>query len=257
MAPTFDATSTAPQLVAALANEIRGKTILTTGVSPGGIGAAFVEAVAVAQPSTLILAGRNAAKVQATTDAITKANPGVKIRTLQLDLSSLDAVRAAAAEVSSWNDVPVIDVLVNNAGIMAVDFALTVDGFESQLASNHLGPFLFTNLIMDKISASKSPRIVNVSSDGHRLHPIRFADYNFDVSKSLESQIISPTGFSMANYIGQAAFKERSLVQQMVRVRAVKDSQYSDGTLACREARSQVQSPCVQPTSRCNRNEPR
>jgi len=206
MAPTFDATSTAPQLVAALANEIRGKTILTTGVSPGGIGAAFVEAIAIAQPSTLILAGRNAAKVQATADAITKANSGVKIRTLQLDLRSLGAVRAAAAEVLSWNDVSVIDVLVNNAGIMAVDFALTVDGFESQLASNHLGPFLSTNLIMDKISASKSPRVVNVSSDGHRLHPIRFADYNFDVSKSLESQIISLTGFCYANCIGRAAF---------------------------------------------------
>ncbi|CAG8894257.1 unnamed protein product [Penicillium egyptiacum] len=72
--------------------------------------------------------------------------------------------------------------MVNNAGVMAVDYQLSPEGFESHLATNHLGPFLFTNLIIKKILASKSPRIVVVSSDGHRLNPFRFDDYNFDVS---------------------------------------------------------------------------
>ncbi|KAI1074547.1 WW domain-containing oxidoreductase [Whalleya microplaca] len=99
---------------------------------------------------------------------------------LTTDLDSLAAARSAADVVNSWADVPSIDVLINNAGIMAPDFKLSPDGFESQLATNHLGPFLFTNLIMGKILASKSPRIVNVGSDGHRLNPIRWADYNFE-----------------------------------------------------------------------------
>ncbi|KAL7934364.1 hypothetical protein V8C35DRAFT_302373 [Trichoderma chlorosporum] len=67
---------------------------------------------------------------------------------------------------------------------MAVAYGTTVDGVELQFGSNHLGPFLFTNLIMDKLLASKAPRVVNVSSDGHRLNPIRFFDYNFENGKT-------------------------------------------------------------------------
>ncbi|KAJ7693557.1 retinol dehydrogenase 13 [Mycena rosella] len=172
----YDATATADALVAELADEIKGKVILTTGVSPGGIGATFVEAIAKAHPALLILAGRNVDKVAAVAALLPE---GVKTRVLQLDLASLAAVRAAADIVRQWKDVEHIDVVVNNAAIMATDFALSPDGFESQLATNHLGHFLFTNLIMDKILASKAPRVVNVSSDGHRLSPIRWADLNF------------------------------------------------------------------------------
>jgi len=181
MAPAYNASSTASQLVNDLAGKIRGKVILTTGVSPNSLGAGFAQAIAKAHPGLLILAGRNPSKVQATVDAITESFPDVEVRRLQLDLGSLTAVREAAAQVNSWADVPFIDVLVNNAGVMGTDFSLSPDGIESQLATNHLGPFLFTNLIMDKILASDSPRIVNISSNLHRVHPIRFADYNFMV----------------------------------------------------------------------------
>jgi hypothetical protein len=108
-------------------------------------------------------------------------SPETKVRMLKMDLDSLQSVRAAADQVNSWTDIPAIDVLVNNAGIMAVEYALSADGFEKQLATNHLAPFLFTNMIMDKILKSKSPRVVSVSSDGHRPSPIRFADPNFEV----------------------------------------------------------------------------
>lgn len=77
--------------------------------------------------------------------------------------------------------MPSIDVLVNNAGIMACDYAVTVDGFEKQFGVNHLSPFLFTNLIMDKSMTLKELRIANVSSDGHRLNPMRFHDLDFQV----------------------------------------------------------------------------
>ncbi|KAL2807724.1 hypothetical protein BJX63DRAFT_436776 [Aspergillus granulosus] len=173
---------TASSLASLYTPYIKNKVILTTGVSPSGLGAVFLHAIVQACPSHLILAGRNTSKVQETARALASEipDPDLKIRILELDLSSLAAVRAAAETVNSWPDVPAIDVLVNNAGIMAVDFALSVDGFESQFATNHLGPWLFTNLIMGKILSAAEPRIVMVSSDGHRLGPVRFWDYNFE-----------------------------------------------------------------------------
>ncbi|KAI1109204.1 WW domain-containing oxidoreductase [Nemania sp. NC0429] len=179
MPTAHDAKTTASELVRELASAIKAKVVLTTGVSPKSLGATFVEAIAKAEPALLILAGRNPTKSSQTADAIKAVNPNVKTRVLELDLSSLAAVRRAADVVLSWADIPHIDVLVNCAGIMAVPFKLSTDGYESQFATNYLGPWLFTNLIMNKILASEAPRIVNVSSDGHRLNPIRWDDYNF------------------------------------------------------------------------------
>ncbi|KAH6885734.1 hypothetical protein B0T10DRAFT_608183 [Thelonectria olida] len=167
------------ELVSDYAPKIKGKTILTTGVTPNSLGHVFVEAIAAASPRLLILAGRSAAKLEQTTQSIVAAHPGTQTRSLVVDLSSLASVRRAAEEVNSWADVPNIDVVVNNAGVMGVDFALTRDGFETQFAASHVGHFLLTNSIMEKILASDSPRIVNVSSDGHRLGPLRWADPHF------------------------------------------------------------------------------
>ncbi|KAF5673886.1 oxidoreductase [Fusarium heterosporum] len=172
-------TSTVHQVAQEYAPGIKGKIILTTGVSPGGLGAIFVEAIAVAEPELAILAGRSISKIQQTADGLSAKYPSLKIKLLTLDLSSMKSVRAAAEEVNGWTDVPKIDVLVNNAGIMATDFRLTEDGFESQFASNHLGHFLFTNLIIGKILTAESPRVVSVSSSGHRLGAIRWGDPHF------------------------------------------------------------------------------
>ena len=179
------ADTTATQLVNDYANFIKDKVVLVTGISPGSLGGDFIRTIAKAGPAYLILAARNPDKAQQTANEVSVAQPTVKTRILQLDLGSFENVRQAADEVNSWDDVPVIDVLVNNAGIMAPEYKVTDDGFESQLATNHLGPFLFTNLIMKKILASKSSRVVMVSSDGHRLNPFRFDDYNFDVRRGV------------------------------------------------------------------------
>ncbi|KAK1998031.1 short chain dehydrogenase [Colletotrichum falcatum] len=170
----------ASELVPLYAPHIAGKTILVTGVSPGGLGNLFVKQVAVAKPAMFILAGRSPGKFQELVADLATAHPGVKVKSLALDLASFANVRAAAETVMSWADVPHIDLLVNNAGIMAVPYKLTEDGFESQFQTNHLGHFLFTNLVMSKVLASASPRIVNVSSGGHRLHHVRWTDYNFN-----------------------------------------------------------------------------
>ncbi|RYP51422.1 hypothetical protein DL768_003208 [Monosporascus sp. mg162] len=168
---------TASSLAQRYASQIKGKVVLTTGVSPETLGAVFVQAIAKSQPALLILAGRNTAKVQETAKALEAEN--VKTRTLELNLGSLKDVRAAAATVNGWDDVPCIDVLFNNAGVMAIEYGVSPEGHENHLAINHLGPFLFTNLIMDKVLASAAPRVIMVSSDGHRLSPVRFDDIHF------------------------------------------------------------------------------
>lgn len=178
----YNANITASELVTDYASVIQDKTILITGVSPGSLGAFYAHAVSKATPANLIIAGRNSIKLEQCAKDIALESPKAKIRTLKIDLGSFRSVREAAAQVNGWDDIPAIDVLVNNAGIMGVPYAVTVDGFESQFATNHLGPFLFTNLIMSKVLKAASPRIVMVSSDGHRLSPVRLDDYNFDVS---------------------------------------------------------------------------
>ncbi|KAL6882488.1 NAD(P)-binding protein [Trichoderma longibrachiatum] len=177
---------TGPELVAEYAPIIKGKTILTTGVSPNSLGAHYVETIAAGQPKLLILAGRDLAKVNQTAETVNKRYPDVQTRVLQLDLGSFAAVRRAAAEVNSWDDVPAIDVLMNNAGIMAVPYRICEDGYESQLTCNHLGHFLLTNLIFDKLLASADKRVVNVSSGGHWFSAIRYADINYDGGETYE-----------------------------------------------------------------------
>ncbi|KAF1966803.1 WW domain-containing oxidoreductase [Bimuria novae-zelandiae CBS 107.79] len=161
------------------AAHITGKTILTTGVSPSGTGALFVETLAAHSPALLILAGRSPSKLAATASKIASINASVKTRLLDLDLASLPSVRRAAAEMLSWTDVGRIDVLMNNAGIMAGPYRKSEDGVELQFAANHLGHFLLTNLLMPLLLASPSPCVVNISSDGHRLGGIRFSDPSF------------------------------------------------------------------------------
>ncbi|KAK3984565.1 hypothetical protein QBC44DRAFT_336787 [Cladorrhinum sp. PSN332] len=183
MTPQYTSHTTGSELVQELASNIKGKVVLTTGVTPGSLGAHFLKVIAVAEPALLILTGRNIDKIQQTVDAISKINSNVKTRVLKLDLGSLKSVRNASSEVLAWEDVPVIDVLVNNAGIMAVDYALSPDGQELQFATNHLGHFLFANLIMSKILAAAEPRILSVTSNLHRLSPVRFGDLDFDGGK--------------------------------------------------------------------------
>ncbi|PHH73504.1 hypothetical protein CDD82_5404 [Ophiocordyceps australis] len=178
------AVPTAAEMTAKYADLIKGKTILTTGVSPTSIGAEFVKAVAAASPALLILAGRDADKLKQTQEHIVEQHPKTAIRLLLLNLDSQAAIRKAADEVKSWASVPCIHVVVNSAGIMAQPYGQTEDGIERHLGSNHIGHFLFVNLIMDKILAAPEPRIVSVTSDGHRLSAIRWADYNFDEGRT-------------------------------------------------------------------------
>ena len=95
-----------------------------------------------------------------------------------MDLGSQHAVREAASEISE--SVQAIDILINNAAIMACPFAKTADGIESQFGTNYIGHFLLTNLIMERLIARQG-RIVNVSSSAHRMSDVELDDWNFNV----------------------------------------------------------------------------
>ncbi|KAK5239101.1 hypothetical protein LTR40_014856, partial [Exophiala xenobiotica] len=99
--------------------------------------------------------------------------PDVDYRPLQADLSSQESVRKAASTLMAWEDVPAVDLLFNNAGVMNIpERTLSPDGIEMHLATNHVGHFLLANLILPKLiaAAKNSPRgfvrIINISSVG-------------------------------------------------------------------------------------------
>ncbi|KJX99630.1 hypothetical protein TI39_contig354g00025 [Zymoseptoria brevis] len=165
MSQRFDVNTKGTDLAQDLAPYITRKTLLITGVSSGGLGAFFAR-----------LWNR------ARSYKIRSINSKVEIRSLVLDLQSFDSVRAAAKEVIAQTEY--IDVLVNNAGVVAPPYSKTIDGFESTFQTNHLSHFLFTNLIMEKLLAAPNPRVVIVSSDGYRLGHVRYNDCDFHVRLS-------------------------------------------------------------------------
>ncbi|KAI9760384.1 MAG: hypothetical protein M4579_001680 [Chaenotheca gracillima] len=140
--------------------------------------------IASQKPGMLILVSRTKAKIEAVANQIAVSFPDVLVRTVLVDLGSQKSIRQAAQEVAGIASK--IDILINNAAVMVPERHVTEDGIEQQFGTNHIGPFLFTNLLMDQIKAAAknntpgSTRIVNVTSAGHRISPIRFNDYNFE-----------------------------------------------------------------------------
>ncbi|KAK5084843.1 hypothetical protein LTR70_007768 [Exophiala xenobiotica] len=185
--PDFGATTEGLTVAAAFAATIKGRTIIITGINKLGIGYATAEALASQAPRRLILAGRSTTKVQECIDTLRSQYATVDYRLLHLDLSSRKSARTAAAEVLSWTDTPTIDIVINNAGVMHIPTrTLSEDGIELHLATNHIGHFLFTNLIMPKlVAAAKSnkvpgpTRIINISSVGTAISALRASDPNF------------------------------------------------------------------------------
>ena len=159
--------------------------VLITGPSAGGVGAQMALDIASSSspPAHLILAGRTKSKIDPVIQDIVKRNADIRVDFVAVDLSSQDSIRSAAQEISKLTSG--IDVLINNAGIMAVEkYGTTTDGIEKQFGTNHIGPFLLTNLLMPLLlhassSSKDGARIINCSSNGYTLSAVRFNDYNF------------------------------------------------------------------------------
>ncbi len=145
---------------------------MITGAN-SGLGLRSAEALA-AKGARVLMACRNATKAAAALEQVKAKASGAPPEVRTLDLSSLASVRACAEELNGELDH--IDVLMNNAGIMAVPNTKTVDGFESQLGTNHLGHYALTGLLLPTLLKAPEPRVVTVSSNGHRMGRIDFDD---------------------------------------------------------------------------------
>ena len=142
-----------------------GRTVLVTGPTLGGLG--FHTALELARRGARVaLAGRSDTKLTAASDAIRAEVPGADLPHVEVDLADLGSVRRGAEAARALGP---IDLLVNNAGVMAPPHRLSPDGIESQMATNHFGPFLLTGLLLDQLVASGDARVVTVSSQAHRM----------------------------------------------------------------------------------------
>ncbi|KAL2436474.1 Short-chain dehydrogenase TIC 32, chloroplastic [Exophiala dermatitidis] len=175
----FNHDSTGEEVVNEFADRVEGKTIVITGASVNGLGAETAISLAHGNPAHLILLARSQSRVDPVISKIAEINPQIKATFVPVSLDDFDSARTAAQTIS--NAVDKIDILINNAGVMALnEYTTNKNGIESQLATNHLGHFVFTNYLLPKIlAAGPGARIVNLSSLGHTLSPFRFDDYNF------------------------------------------------------------------------------
>jgi NAD(P)-dependent dehydrogenase (short-subunit alcohol dehydrogenase family) len=149
-----------------------GRVVVITGANTG-LGYETARAL-VERGAHVVLAVRNLDKGKDAAARITASGPRGAVALQELDLTSLDSVRAAARELRATHDR--IDLLINNAGVMWTPKSTTSDGFELQFGTNHLGHFAFTGLLLDRLLPVAGSRIVTVSSMGHRI----LADIHFD-----------------------------------------------------------------------------
>ncbi|RRR40064.1 SDR family NAD(P)-dependent oxidoreductase [Mycolicibacter terrae] len=166
-----------------------GRVAVITGANTG---LGFETAAALAERGAqVVLAVRNLEKGKDAESLIRRRSPGADVALQELDLTSLDSIRAAADQVRAAHDR--IDLLINNAGVMYPPKSTTKDGFELQFGTNHLGHFAFTGLLLDRLLPVPGSRVVTVSSLGHRIR----ADIHFD-------DLQSERGYSRVRAYGQS-----------------------------------------------------
>ncbi|MDJ0979274.1 MAG: SDR family NAD(P)-dependent oxidoreductase [Erythrobacter sp.] len=160
--------------------DLSGKTVFITGAN-SGLGLESARAMA-AKGARVIMAGRDPEKLDAAFSGITSLIPKARLETILVDLASLESVRTCAAQAQERLEK--IDVLVNNAAVMACPLNHTADGFEMQFGTNHLGHFALTNglmpLVLEGVGSPGSGRIVNLSSRGHFMSDVDLDDPNFE-----------------------------------------------------------------------------
>lgn len=169
----FGATSTADEVLEG--KDMTGKLVFITG-GASGLGQETARAMA-AKGAHVVIAARDQAKLDEAAQAIRDGSGSDAVETILCDLASLSSVRACAKETNERFDR--IDLMINNAGVMACPFATTADGFEMQFGTNHLGHFLLTNLLVPLIKKGTQPRIVNLSSRGHVFADVDHDDPNY------------------------------------------------------------------------------
>ncbi|MGW2602489.1 oxidoreductase [Streptomyces klenkii] len=172
-----------------------GRVFVVTGAN-SGLGLATTRALA-HRGGHVILAVRDEEKGRRAAAGITAERPGARLDVRRLDLADLDSVRDFSDRLHA--DHPRLDVLINNAGLMAPPRSLSAQGHELQFACNHLGHFALTGLLLDLLTAGRDPRVVTVSSVNHRKARLRFDDLAGE-------QTYSPMGFYNQSKLANAVF---------------------------------------------------
>lgn len=164
--------------------DLTGKTVIVTGAN-SGIGLEMARALT-GKHANVVLACRNEERGKAALQSIVREHPEARAELIQLDLSNLASIHRFADEFTGRHGR--LEILINNAGIMVPPFAKTVDGFESQFGTNHLGHFALTGLLLDSLLHTTRARVVTVSSGGHRFGKIDFdnlnAEHTYDRGKA-------------------------------------------------------------------------
>lgn len=198
---SFGATSTTEDVLSGV--KLHGKRILITGVSAGlGVETARVLAAHGAQ---VVGGARDLVKAREATAQVQKdaAANGGGLELIELDLASLKSVRACADALLTKGEP--FDVVIANAGVMATPFSCTVDGFEMQFGTNHLGHFVLLNRIAPLIRAGG--RLINLSSSGHRFSNVDLEDPNFE--KTPYEPFVAYGRSKTANILFAVAFDKR------------------------------------------------
>jgi NAD(P)-dependent dehydrogenase (short-subunit alcohol dehydrogenase family) len=151
--------------------ELSGRTVVVTGAN-SGLGLEATRSFA-REGAHVVMACRDVDAAEDARDEVRDAVAGASLTVEELDLADLDSVRSFADSVA---DLGRIDVLCNNAGVMAIPRSETTDGFETQFGVNHLGHFALTGLLLDSLRAAPDPRVVTQSSGIHANGEIDFED---------------------------------------------------------------------------------
>lgn len=156
--------------------DLTGRRAVVTGAN-SGLG--LVTATELARKgATVVLAVRTKSKGEQAAARIHEEIPTAEMEVRELDLSSLDSIRAFASKLTAAE--PRLDLLVNNAGIMMTPPQKTVDGFELQFGTNHLGHFALTGLLLGALTAGEDARVVTVSSIEHKSGHVHFDDLQLE-----------------------------------------------------------------------------
>jgi len=152
--------------------DLTGRTVLVTGAN-SGIGYEAARALS-NHGAHVVMACRDDEKARRARDRLESELERASLELLHLDLADLTSVRSAAETFLGTH--PRLDILINNAGVMGTPYRQTADGFELQMATNHLGHFALTGLLLDRVVTTERSRIVTVSSHMHRLGRLRTSD---------------------------------------------------------------------------------
>jgi len=201
MTKVWGATSTTDDVLSGI--DLHGKRVLVTGVS-AGIGVETARALA-AHGGQVVGAARNLEKAEAATAQVRKdaAANGGSFELVALDLASLKSVRACADELLAGGEA--FDVVIANAGVMATPLGHTVDGFETQFGTNHLGHFVLVNRIASLIRPGG--RLINLASSGHRFSNVDLNDPNFQ--RTAYEPFVAYGRSKTANILFAVAFDRR------------------------------------------------